>query len=101
MNYTDPRGYAWVSGEFRCGMYNHYYGPNALGCDCMGVVMFGTLSTEFTAYGWRAARSRHPGGVNVEMADGSVHFVSDLIDPQIWLSISMRDGNGKSVSLPP
>lgn len=100
LNYTDPRGYAWVSGEYRCGMYNHFYTPNSLQCDCMGVVIIGTLSTEFTAYGWRAARSRHPGGVNIGLADGSVHFVTDLIDPTIWQSISMRAGNGASVSLP-
>ncbi len=100
VNYTDPRGYAWASGEFRCGMYNHFNTPNSLQCDCMGVVLFGSISTEFTPYGWRAARSRHPGGVNVGMADGSVHFVSDLVDPSIWQSVSMRAGNGASVSLP-
>ena len=23
-NVSDPRGFAWVNGEFRCGLYNHY-----------------------------------------------------------------------------
>jgi prepilin-type N-terminal cleavage/methylation domain-containing protein/prepilin-type processing-associated H-X9-DG protein len=99
-NFTDPRGYAWASGEFRCGMYNHYYPPNSPQCDCMGVVLFGTISTEFTDYGWRAARSRHTGGVNVGFADGSVRFVADTVSPTVWQSISMCNGNGTSVSLP-
>ena len=31
-----------------------------------------------------ASRSRHPGGVNVLKADGSVHFVSQDIDLKTW-----------------
>lgn len=34
------------------------------------------------------ARSMHPGGVNVVMADGSVHFVSNNIDLNIWQAAS-------------
>jgi prepilin-type N-terminal cleavage/methylation domain-containing protein/prepilin-type processing-associated H-X9-DG protein len=33
------------------------------------------------------ARSRHPGGVNVAMADSSVRFIDDAIQPQIWYSL--------------
>ena len=31
-----------------------------------------------------ASRSRHPGGVQVAMGDGSVSFVSDSIDIIVW-----------------
>jgi prepilin-type processing-associated H-X9-DG protein len=31
-----------------------------------------------------AARSRHPGGVNVAMVDGSVRFIKDGVNLQIW-----------------
>ena len=31
-----------------------------------------------------SARSAHPGGVNVLMGDGSVHFATDDIDLPIW-----------------
>lgn len=37
---------------------------------------------------WAAARSRHPGGVNVAMCDGSVHFASDSVDLLAWRAVS-------------
>jgi prepilin-type N-terminal cleavage/methylation domain-containing protein/prepilin-type processing-associated H-X9-DG protein len=43
---------------------------------------------------WQAqARSRHPGGVNTCFADGSVRFVRDSIDSNVWeLMLSRNDG---------
>ena len=38
-------------------------------------------------------RSRHPGGVNVAMADGSVRFVKDSIAIQVWRALSTTRGN--------
>ncbi|MEO0529979.1 MAG: DUF1559 domain-containing protein [Planctomycetota bacterium] len=37
-----------------------------------------------------ASRSRHPGGVQVLMVDGSVHFASDDIDLRTWQLLSMQ-----------
>jgi len=37
-----------------------------------------------------SARSGHPGGVNVGLADGSVHFVSDTVDPLTWTHLGTR-----------
>jgi prepilin-type N-terminal cleavage/methylation domain-containing protein/prepilin-type processing-associated H-X9-DG protein len=39
-----------------------------------------------------AASSYHTGGVNVCMADGSVHFVRETIDYQVWRSVGTRAG---------
>jgi prepilin-type processing-associated H-X9-DG protein len=39
-----------------------------------------------------AARSKHPGGVNVAMADGAVAFISDSIDLIVWRSAATRAG---------
>lgn len=44
-----------------------------------------------------AARSRHTGGVNASMIDGSVRFVKDSIDPAVWQAISTTSG-GEVVS---
>ena len=38
------------------------------------------------------ARSRHPGGVNAGLADGSVRFVSATIDTQTWRGLGTREG---------
>ncbi len=35
-NAAYPEGFGWVSGEFRCALYNHYYLPNSPTRDCMG-----------------------------------------------------------------
>ncbi|MFO0951011.1 MAG: DUF1559 domain-containing protein [Isosphaeraceae bacterium] len=34
------------------------------------------------------ARSRHPGGVNVVMGDGSVRFVKDTVNHPIWIGLN-------------
>jgi prepilin-type N-terminal cleavage/methylation domain-containing protein/prepilin-type processing-associated H-X9-DG protein len=39
-----------------------------------------------------AARSRHPGGVNVAMCDGSVHFLTDDVDELAWLAAGSTQG---------
>lgn len=38
------------------------------------------------------ARSKHPGGVNVSMCDGSVTFVSDNILLSVWRDLSSSRG---------
>ena len=46
---------------------------------------------------WQAARSRHPGGVNVGMGDGSVRFIKNSISLTIWSALSSARG-GEVVS---
>lgn len=91
-NVSDPRGFAWANGEFRTALYNHRMTPNSTTPDCMGVQIGGTAQTRYTPYGWRTARSRHPGGANVALADGSLRFVGDEIDPVVWEAMSTTAG---------
>jgi prepilin-type processing-associated H-X9-DG protein len=101
-NYQDGRQFAWVSGEFRCALYNHYYLPNSTTPDCIGDIITGAKNptTNYSAYGWKAARSRHPRGVNLLMADGSVQFVLDNVDPYTWEAWSTRAGDEVIVTTP-
>jgi prepilin-type N-terminal cleavage/methylation domain-containing protein/prepilin-type processing-associated H-X9-DG protein len=92
-NVTNRRGFAWVNGEYRCATYNHYRTPNPPQHDCIA----NRTDTRdpvfrYSVYGWRAARSRHPGGVNVTMVDASTRFVPDGIDPRIWRALATRRG---------
>ena len=47
------------------------------------------------------ARSRHPGGVNAVMCDGSVHFVTDAIDLATWRAASTTQGEEPYSGLTP
>jgi prepilin-type processing-associated H-X9-DG protein len=94
---NDPRGFAWCSGEYRCATYNHYYGPNAVLYDCIASATTdptpGSKPILYSAWGWRAARSLHRGGVNVLFADGSARFMEETVDLKVWRSISTRAGS--------
>ena len=92
-NFTDRRGFSWANGEYRCTLYNHYWGPNTREVDCVSALVIGDVKVRYAAYGWRAARSNHPGGVNGLLADGSVGFYSDSIDLRVWQALATRAGN--------
>jgi prepilin-type N-terminal cleavage/methylation domain-containing protein/prepilin-type processing-associated H-X9-DG protein len=84
-NGSQRRGFSWATGEMRCGSYNHYYLPNSPNYDCVN----NDLNT-YTAFAWRGARSNHNNGVNVLLGDGSVHFITNNVDPGTWLALSTR-----------
>ncbi len=94
-NLSDPRGFAWANGEFRSAMYNHYRTPNSSTLDCVSDSL--APADRLAVYGWRTARSLHVGGVNVLLADGSVHFVPDGVNGVIWQAISTRAGADSEV----
>lgn len=92
---NDPRGFAWCSGEYRSAAYNHYYSPNSPQFDCIASATTdptpgASKPILYSAWGWRTARSVHPGGVNSAWADGSCRFVEDSIEPAVWRSLSTR-----------
>lgn len=79
------RGNTWAAASHLSGFFNAYLPPNSQRSDCI-------IHFRFSP-GWVAARSRHPGGVNVVLVDGSVRFVSDSIDLELWRSLSTRNGS--------
>lgn len=93
---NDPRGYAWCAGGYRCATYNHYYPPNAAQFDCLASVTMdptpGIAKPRlYASYGWRAARSLHPGGVNVLFLDSSVRYATNDVDLKLWQAVSTRN----------
>jgi prepilin-type N-terminal cleavage/methylation domain-containing protein/prepilin-type processing-associated H-X9-DG protein len=87
-NGNNRRGFMWASGEIRCVTYNHYYTPNSTKYDCIN----NDPAAGFVASGFRGARSRHSGGVNLLLGDGSVRFVRDTVNPAAWTALSTRAG---------
>ena len=91
-NYADPRGFSWVNGEYRNGLFNTYYPPNSTMPDCLTPFPGGGPPMVCTPFGFKTARSRHPGGVNIMRADGSTAFLGQEIELKVWREISTRMG---------
>jgi prepilin-type N-terminal cleavage/methylation domain-containing protein/prepilin-type processing-associated H-X9-DG protein len=79
------RMFAWVDGTYSHGLYNHAYVPNSTFSDCI-------VSFNGVTYGWKAARSYHPGGANTLFGDGSVRFVKSSINSKVWSGLGTRVG---------
>ena len=67
-------------------LYSHLLTPNQPSCESQGAGRPGRSVEIFTA------NSAHPGGVYLLLVDGSVRFISDEIDPNIWTALGTRDG---------
>ena len=93
------RGNRWIYGAPNHTMYSHHRPPNHPEPDCRGGNPFGDSNNAL----WdllsldTAARSMHPGGVNVAMADGSVRFAKNTIAISVWQFLGTRAG-GEVVS---
>ncbi len=79
----DPEGgQTWLEGNMDWTRYNHMLNPNQPSCK-NGITWSGVALT---------ATSRHPAGVNVLFADGSVRFVNESIDTFVWSAMGSIAG---------
>ena len=74
-------GNTWLISDEWQTLYNHILTPNSHIPDCGD-----------GGHGPKTARSLHPGGVNVLFADGSVHFIANLIDMNVWRALGSING---------
>ncbi|WP_435016399.1 DUF1559 domain-containing protein [Tundrisphaera sp. TA3] len=77
-----PSGGKWFAGLAAYTGYNHVMPPNSWSCAYGDPVGAGAF----------VASSRHPGVVNVLLADGSVRAVKGTIDQKTWAAVGTRDG---------
>jgi prepilin-type processing-associated H-X9-DG protein len=89
-NQVSCAGASFIFGNYFDSRYNHLMPPNGPS----GVIAGG--SDPFTAVNNGAqattASSRHPGGVNLVLADGSVRFISNTVDIQTWWALGSIAG---------
>jgi prepilin-type N-terminal cleavage/methylation domain-containing protein/prepilin-type processing-associated H-X9-DG protein len=83
-------GWTWAGGEYTNTVTNFALTPNHKSKDCSP---WGGVGT---GYGFFGARSYHPGGVNVCMADGSVKFIKDTVSFPTWYALATAS-NGEPV----
>jgi prepilin-type N-terminal cleavage/methylation domain-containing protein/prepilin-type processing-associated H-X9-DG protein len=84
-NNLSTQGYSNVGGPWTYGYHSttsywHSAPPNSRSC------MFPPSRISTTA------NSRHPGGVNVGIADGSVRFIKSTVNIQAWRALGTRNG---------
>ncbi len=93
----DERGNLWYCYG---SVYSAFFAPNSSEMDYLCSDPGNTIDAEY-APGTEAAldhtrvvsaRSNHSGGVNVGMGDGSIRFVSNTIDLNVWGAISTSNG---------
>jgi len=77
-----PFGARWWDGYPPQTRYTHVMPPNSISCAMGG----GATGGAYTA------SSRHSGGVNVLMADGSVKFIKSSVSTQAWWGLGSRSG---------
>ncbi len=73
---------AWIVGRPLYSVFSTYMPPNTPVPDIAGQQHMGFF----------AARSNHPGGVNVLLGDGSVRFVGDTIDVRLYRALGTSSG---------
>ena len=85
-------GESWALSGFHFSDYNHCATPNPRSNDCALDVETTDLQARTLHAGVFSASSRHPGGVNVGLMDGSVRFVANGINLATWRALSTRSG---------
>ena len=85
LQFSDGWGFAW----YVATLYNHAAPPNWTGADCgIGSSLMDTPGE----HGIISARSRHPGGVNTLLADGSAKFIKNTVNIATWRGLGSRAG---------
>ena len=82
------RGQEYYRALSPVAFYSHTITPNSTNYDC--------ANSAFSC-GHIAARSNHPGGVNLGLCDGSVRFLKSTVNPATWAALGTI-GGGEVIS---
>ena len=96
MQLTSRVGAAWAIGDMSCTTYNHVSTPDTRSCAGMDASMMAGMMMSSTSMVNMAVQlapsSYHSGGVNLLMGDGSVRFIKDSVNLNVWRGLSTRNG---------
>ncbi|SIO47095.1 prepilin-type N-terminal cleavage/methylation domain-containing protein/prepilin-type processing-associated H-X9-DG domain-containing protein [Singulisphaera sp. GP187] len=76
-------GLQYQNGTLISGLYTHTLVPNSKNRDCVSAAL---------NQSHLASRSYHSGGVNVALCDGSVRFIKNSIQLDVWRALGTRAG---------
>lgn len=82
-------GSLWIHGDPGSSRYFHVLRPNQVSCLNNGAVQEMIMN----------ASSKHPSGVQVTSADGSVQWVSNSVDLSVWRALGSRNSSESELSL--
>ncbi|XZE21739.1 DUF1559 domain-containing protein [Pirellulaceae bacterium SH449] len=89
------KGLSWIyTSSWEKHLYNHVFPPNTISIPGYNTDWFRCSEAD----GAITPSSNHVGGIQVSMADGSVQFISDSIDLNVWWALGTRNG-GEVVNL--
>jgi prepilin-type N-terminal cleavage/methylation domain-containing protein/prepilin-type processing-associated H-X9-DG protein len=98
-SWYDLRGFSWWGWS---AMFTGWLAPNSTAPDAVQTSTYCSYpyqsnppcaAASTVLLMWQGARSRHPGGVNAGMADGSVRFVKNTVGPNVWRALCSAAGN--------
>ena len=95
-SHLSTNGWSWQGANMTQNVFNTVAPPNYKYPTCISVAPPGFASDRDGLY---PARSRHPGGVNTAMADGSVQFLTGDIQWDLYQALGTRD-RGEAVEIP-
>jgi prepilin-type processing-associated H-X9-DG protein len=95
-DHLSSNGWHWQAANMTQTVFNTVAPPNYQYPTCIAVNPPGMASDRDGLY---PARSRHPGGVNTAMVDGSVQFIANNIEWNLYQALGTRAG-GEAVEVP-
>ena len=95
-DHLSSNGWHWLGANMTQNIFNTIAPPNYKFPTCIATSPPGLASDRDGLY---PARSRHPGGVNTAMSDGSVQFIADSVNWTLYQALGTRAGE-EAVEIP-
>jgi prepilin-type N-terminal cleavage/methylation domain-containing protein/prepilin-type processing-associated H-X9-DG protein len=91
-NQNSYGGRTWITGYYTATRYNHLMPPNGISCvyNDVGATSMPSATNEGATAS--TASSRHSGGVNLLLADGSIRFIKNSVNIATWSALGSKNG---------